>query len=156
MKSSVDLLHPQVFPVIMDRANYKFCSLGHKFCFKTVLVTFSLSILHEHTSECVPDSLLGCRNWEANEVWAITSHPSPSHMAMRYLFAISFLWSLHLTQLYPPISSLLPVCRLHSHLGSILFKLYHLSKKLFKIITKIHKVMIMPRDCIQQCFSWYS
>lgn len=74
MKSSVDLLHPQVFLVIMDRANYKFCSLGNKFCFKTVLVTFSLSILHEHTFECVSDSLLGCGNWEANEVWAITSH----------------------------------------------------------------------------------
>lgn len=88
----MDRLHPQVFLVIMDRTNYEFCSLGSKFCFKTVLVTFSLSILHEHTSECVSDSLLGCGgNWEANEVWAITSHPSPSHMAMRYLFSISFL-----------------------------------------------------------------
>lgn len=95
MKSSIDLLHPQVFLVIMDRDNYKFCSFGSEFHFNTVLITFSLSIVYEHARivwhMTVSDSLLGCGNWEANEVWVITSHPSPSHRAMGYLFAISFL-----------------------------------------------------------------
>lgn len=55
-----------------------------------------------------------------------------------------------------PTNQLTPAsCRLHSRLGFVQFKLYHLSKKLFKIITEIHRVMIMPWDYIQHCFSWY-
>ena len=49
----MDLLHPQVFLVIMDRANYKFCSLGNKFCFKTVFITFLYQFyMNTHLSVC--------------------------------------------------------------------------------------------------------
>lgn len=85
------------------------------------------------------------RSWKPGGKWSVSYDLTPfpfSHGCVISLCHLFPLKSAPHTAL--PTNQLTPAsCRHHRHLASILFKLYQLNKKLFKRITKAHRVMFM-------------